>query len=147
MPGLCFTDETEQELEKVDGSISGLAAAGKIYSHLAALSAYSQSQFEGSFFGWCKHSGDHRVLSPKSFAMRESETTTTGNRSREARTFKIATEVDPSGKIFMEPHTKPLRTGHRQVPRIYFFDDTAGATKSVHVGFIGPHDLIENLNK
>lgn len=144
LPGLYFTDETPQDLDRIQDSPFGITAAKKIYRHLQALSAYSQSNFDGDFYMWCTTSGDNRVLSSNRVAMRESETIAASKRSRDARSFKVATEVDLSGRVFMEAHTKPINKGTSQVPRIYFHDDVKGPTKGIHIGFIGPHDLVEN---
>ena len=34
--------------------------------------------------------------------------------------------------------------GGNDIPRVYFHDDTRGDTRTVHVGFIGPHYLVKN---
>jgi hypothetical protein len=44
----------------------------------------------------------------------------------------------------MLAHIKSIQGGGMQIPRIYFHDDTKGKTGKVHIGFIGPHDLVPN---
>lgn len=44
----------------------------------------------------------------------------------------------------MESHLKISEGGGNLAPRVYFFDDTDGPTRMVHIGFVGPHDLVPN---
>ncbi|WP_255491855.1 MULTISPECIES: hypothetical protein [unclassified Actinotalea] len=44
----------------------------------------------------------------------------------------------------MESHLKISEGGGDIAPRVYFYDDTAGAIRKVHVGFVGPHYLVPN---
>ncbi len=46
----------------------------------------------------------------------------------------------------MEAHCKIAEGGGRLSPRVYFHDDTKGATGLVHVGFIGPHRYVRNAS-
>ncbi len=60
------------------------------------------------------------------------------------RVLPVSTEVDATGQILMLAHLKVAEGGGNLAPRIYFYDDTAGSTKKVHVGFVGPHYLMPN---
>ena len=41
---------------------------------------------------------------------------------------------------------KIVEGGGPLIPRLYFHDDTKGATGKIHVGFIGPHRYVENAS-
>jgi len=62
------------------------------------------------------------------------------------RSFPISREVHESGKRVMTAHIKIQAKGNELIPRLYFFDDTRGLTKKVHIGFIGPHYLVKHGN-
>jgi len=143
LQGLQVHPNAAQDLERIDERANGSLAAERIYKHLVALSAYSQSGGAG-FYTWCETSGDHRALAPKQISMSESETVSANPKYRNARVFDISKQVEPAGSLYMEAHTKPVIGGGMQVPRIYFQDDTKGRTGLVHIGFIGPHDLVPN---
>jgi len=76
--------------------------------------------------------------------MTESESIENNTKHTERRTFKVDTAVSPTGTIYMGAHLKVSRKGGSLAPRIYFYDDTNGPTKRVHIGFIGPHYLVPN---
>jgi hypothetical protein len=44
----------------------------------------------------------------------------------------------------MLAHLKIAEGGGHLAPRVYFHDDTGGATGKAHVGFVGPHYLVPN---
>ena len=48
------------------------------------------------------------------------------------------------GEITMLVHLKISEGGGNLAPRVYFYDDTNGPTKKVHVGLVGPHYLVPN---
>ena len=74
--------------------------------------------------------------------MVESETVNNSPKLRQARMFRISTDVSPSGTIYMQAHLKIATGGGNLAPRIYFhFDDEQCR---VHVGFFGPHKLVPN---
>ena len=60
------------------------------------------------------------------------------------RVLPVSTEVDLAGRVSMLAHLKIAEGGGNLAPRLYFYDDTAGATKKVHIGFVGPHYLMPN---
>ena len=73
--------------------------------------------------------------------MRESETVHNNERLKSQRILPVATELDPTGKIFMEAH---LKFGGTSAPRLYFFDDSKGVTGKIHIGGLDPHSRWEN---
>ena len=76
--------------------------------------------------------------------MSEGETVQNSDRLRRTRIFKIDPAVHDSGEILMLAHLKISEGGGNLAPRVYFHDDTNGATGMVHVGLIGPHSLVPN---
>ena len=119
----------------------------QIFKHLQSLDAYSREKgigFTGSFREWCKHSGNEHIISSLNIAMKESESVRNNQSLMAKRYLPIDKAVDSTGRILMEAHLKPTRGGGMQIPRIYFHDDTKGNTGKVHIGFIGPHDLMPN---
>ena len=80
----------------------------------------------------------------KKLAMNESETVRNNPELRSKRMLPVAKEVDATGTALMLSHLKVAEGGGNLAPRIYFYDDTAGATGKVHVGFVGPHYLMPN---
>lgn len=144
---LSIPEGVERDLERVDTARSALAWANTTWRGLNALAAYAQdvknSEHSGNFWTWCEKEALWPA-SQKSLAMSESESIENNAKQRERRTFKIDTAVSPSGMIYMGAHLKVSRKGGSLSPRIYFFDDTNGTTKQVHIGFIGPHYLVPN---
>ena len=76
--------------------------------------------------------------------MTESDLVQNSSRFSSKRMLPISTEVDESGSILMLSHLKIAEGGGNLAPRVYFHDDIGGATKKVHVGFVGPHYLMPN---
>ena len=76
--------------------------------------------------------------------MTESERVLNNSAQRAARYLPVDTAVSPAGRVEMLAHLKIAQGGGDNIPRIYFFDDTKGATGKVHVGFFGPHRYMEN---
>ena len=90
---------------------------------------------------WCDKSG---AWPKNKLAMSESDTVMQDERLRGQRRFKISTDAVEGGVVFMESHLKIQIGGANNIPRVYFHDDTEGKTKKFHIGFVGPHYLVEN---
>ena len=135
--------EAPRDIERMDQSPDAELWGQRMWAHLQSLNAYAAEAGPG-FKSWCETSGHPRVISAKFIAMTESETVCNNPRLRARRLLPVDTKVDPSGQIEMLAHIKSVQGGGMQIPRIYFHDDTKGATGMVHVGFIGPHDLMPN---
>ena len=139
----------EKELEDVDTAPNAFAWGNTAWNGLRALAEYSKDRSrgwdKGGFWEWCK---DGPALgwpaTKKKLAMKESESVHNNDKFRTARIFDIDEAVRPDGRIFMEAHLKIAEGGGRLAPRIYFYDDTNGATGKVHIGFVGPHYLVPN---
>lgn len=141
-------DGAVRELSRIDSAAESRAWGNNSWRGLRALSAYVAARaegFEGGFWAWCER-GEARAwpATTKKLAMVESETVRNNPRLVEVRCFPVSEEVDPSGRVFMESHLKISEGGGDLAPRVYFFDDTAGVTGKVHVGFVGPHFLVPN---
>ena len=135
------------EITRLDESADSELWAQRIYRHLQALDRYAMEkaeEFNGSFKEWCERSGSDYVLSLRFVAMTESDWVKKNERMRSCRQLPVDTGVASSGKIVMYAHLKTVQGGGTTIPRIYFHDDTMGATKKIHIGFIGPHDLMPN---
>jgi len=76
--------------------------------------------------------------------MTEGETVQNGDKLSRTRIFKVDRAVHASGEIVMLAHLKISEGGGRLAPRVYFYDDTSGPTRKVHVGLVGPHYLVPN---
>lgn len=76
--------------------------------------------------------------------MAEGQTVRTSGKIAETRKLPVDRKVKPSGQIEMVAHLKISEGGGDNIPRVYFHDDTRGASGKVHVGFVGPHRLMPN---
>lgn len=114
--------------------------SAKAWNGLRALDSYAAAArdgFNGSFYQHCSSDRPGAVNWPqKQFAASESDATM--NRWGEERIFPVPAEVERSERKEMQAHLK-LESKGSVSPRIYFFDDTKGATGQVIVGYIGPH--------
>jgi hypothetical protein len=146
---LAVPDSAIRELEDVDTAPTAFAWGNRTWGGLRALAAYAQDRAggwdNGGFWEWCA-SGPLLgwPATPKKLAMTEGETVQNNEKLRRARVFKVDPAADPAGEITMLAHLKVSEGGGPLAPRIYFHDDTGGATGKVHVGLIGPHSLVPN---
>lgn len=143
LPHLAIHPDAPRDIDRMDQSPHAELWGQRILNHLRALDAYAEAKGAG-FVTWCETSGHHRAISTKFISMTEGQTVSTSPRLRAHRLLPVDPAVDPSGHIEMPAHLKPVQGGGMQIPRIYFHDDTKGVTGKVHVGFIGPHDLMPN---
>ena len=121
--------------------------ARKALRAFEALQAYAEAKeggADGNFWTFCERTDSLSVVPTSWLAMQESDTTDQNPKFRALRTFEVDPEVDRSGRIYMPAHIK-LEKGGYPSPRIHFFDDTAGPTGRVHIGWLGPH--LDNLSK
>ncbi len=141
LPKLDIPDSALRDIERLDEAPESDLWAKRILKNLKALNAYAEERGPG-FKVWCDTSASPFALSSKFIASDESDTVK--NSLRATRTFAIDKRVTPAGRIEMFSHTKPVQGGGMQIPRIYYHDDSKGVTGRVHIGFIGPHDLVPN---
>ena len=136
-----------RDVDRMDESPDSELWARRVFRHLQALDAYAQekmSGFSGSFVQWCQTSGSEHKISTKFVSMTESDWVRSNPRCRACRVLPIDPRVAGSTEIEMFAHLKTVQGGGTTIPRIYFHDDTMGLTKKVHIGFVGPHDLMPN---
>jgi hypothetical protein len=136
-----FTGDLSETL-KLDDVDSG-SSAPRCWEYLQALDDYARAKYakvvEVNLMEYLKQTPQgFKTFSTHKFAPVESEQT--GNRKSllDARTFKVPTEVDPSGRILMESHLKVSRR-----IRIHFLDDTRVSGR-IYIGFIGNHLPLAN---
>jgi hypothetical protein len=150
LPNIEIHEQAPVEIEKLETPVNAGAWAKTLWRGLRALDAYASGQYSvpGGFFEWCRDSPSPCVWpeSNKKLAMRESDGVMNNQRLRSARLLPVDTTVDGSGRIEMVAHLKIAQGGGPLAPRVYFYDDTSGATKKVHVGYIGPHSNMPNLS-
>jgi hypothetical protein len=142
LPNIVFydIDKVKQGAELLDEH-SEPAFARKGWQVLSALNEFAEvnarGSFGGSFLDYCQSGEATNAIQPKWVRMKESETTDQNKRYRDARTFKVPKEVEPSGIVYMGAHVA-LEAGGYPAPRIHFHDDTR-ETGKVYVGWFGPH--------
>ena len=141
---LALHPEAARDIDRMDQSPDAELWGQRLLNHLRSLDAYAADKGPG-YQTWCETSGHPRVISPKFISMTESESVCTRPNLRRHRLLPVDQRVDASGQIEMFAHIKSVQGGGMQIPRIYFHDDTKGVTEKVHIGFIGPHDLMPNL--
>jgi hypothetical protein len=119
------------------------AWAAKAWDALRALDAFaaarSAGEFTGGFYDWCANATPGRLVIPAGMlSMRESQSVTARAKFSSARTFAVPEDVAPGGKVLMEAHVK-LRSVGYPAPRLYFHDDSGGATGKIVIGYLGAH--------
>lgn len=135
------------QLDALDDCVEASAWAETAWQGFQALAAYAQAEnFSGGFWEWCQHSGNPLAwrATPKKLAMSESESVKNNEKLRRTRILPVTTDLEPSGKLYMEAHLKVAEGGGARAPRIYFHDDTKGKSGRIHVGYFGPHSGVPN---
>jgi hypothetical protein len=146
---LVLPDSAVRELEDIDTAPSAFAWGNTTWRGLRALAAYAKDRAngwnKGGFWEWCAEGSPLSwPATSKKLSMTESETVQKNSKLRDTRIFKVASEINPNGQILMLAHLKIAEGGGHLAPRVYFHDDTGGATGKAHVGFVGPHYLVPN---
>ncbi|TFH72738.1 hypothetical protein [Cellulomonas sp. HD19AZ1] len=135
-------------LDGIDSAPNAYAWGNTAWRGLRALAAYARARAAGGpgdFWAWCQR-GEPLAwpATTKKLSMTESDTVQNSTKFTQSRTFRIDPEVVDGGRVVMLAHLKISEGGGNLAPRVYFFDDTDGSTKKVHVGFVGPHYLVPN---
>ena len=116
--------------------------AGRAWSAFQALNNYAQlkqaSAFEGSFLTYCKQAAGDFVIPDSWVAPTETKQTLANPEFKKQRTLPVSNDVDASGMMLMPEHIR-IEKGGTPSPRIYYYDDTRGATGKIHVGWFGDH--------
>ncbi len=142
--GVQIPDSALQGTDALNSAFSKELWIADTWKALNALHQYAttEHQFTGNFLRWCRDSGDPHVWFPNRVAMQESQTTM--SRYGDKRVFEIDQAIATSGQIEMQAHIQIQEGGGQHIPRLFFYDDTDGPTKKVHIGFLGPHNLVPN---
>ena len=145
---LVVHDDAPRDLDGINTAPQATAwgnTAWRGFRALAAFAAARSEGFAGNFYDWCR--SDPPMGWPatsKKLSMTESDTVQNNSGLSGKRVLPVSAEVDGTGRKLMLSHLKIAEGGGNLAPRIYFHDDTAGATRKVHVGFVGPHYLMPN---
>jgi len=145
---LVIPDDAVRELDGIDSAPNAYAWGNTAWRGLRALAAYAEARatgFPGDFWAWCER-GEPLAwpATSKKLSMTESQTVQNSAKFTASRTFRIDPRAVEGGRVVMLAHLKISEGGGNLAPRVYFFDDTDGATNKVHVGFVGPHYLVPN---
>ena len=140
---LVIPETAEREIGALDRLELAPIWAKDIGALFATMEKYARTResvgFEGNFLQWCDQQGGY--LATK-IAMTDSEPTLKNAQLRSTRVFAVSTDLDSSGLKLMVAHAKIQARGSGHIPRVFFYDDTRGKTKNIHIGFIGPHYLV-----
>ena len=141
-------DPALREIDTLDADEKAADWARELWKALRALNAYAEESefFQGGFWEWCEHSNSEHNLwpaTPKKLAMKESDTVRNDSRLWRMRRFLVDSKVSPNGYQHMEAHLKIAEGGGQHIPRLYFHDDAKGRTGQIHIGFLGPHRLVQ----
>ncbi|MCY3568152.1 MAG: hypothetical protein OXH38_05960 [Chloroflexi bacterium] len=141
-------DASLREIDTLDVDEKAADWARELWKALRALNAYAEESefFQGGFWEWCEHSNSEHNLwpaTPKKLAMSESDTVKNDSRLWRMRRFLVDAKVSPNGYQHMEAHLKIAEGGGQHIPRLYFHDDVKGRTGQIHIGFLGPHRLVQ----
>ncbi|GAA2183628.1 hypothetical protein GCM10009785_28010 [Brooklawnia cerclae] len=141
-------DSAPQDLDGINTAPQSTAWGNTIWRGFRALAAFAEARstgFAGSFYDWCKSDPPMGwPATPKKLSMTESTTVRNNSSLSDKRVLPVSTDVDSAGRVLMLSHLKIAEGGGNLAPRVYFYDDTTGLTKKIHVGFIGPHYLMPN---
>ncbi|MPY94611.1 MAG: hypothetical protein GEV08_16585 [Acidimicrobiia bacterium] len=138
-------DDAPRDIDELEATAKYQVWASAIWQGLLALHDYAAAKRMGmqppGFKLWCEQTG---AWPTSKLAMTESETVLNNDQLRNLRHFPISTDIAPSGRLHMFAHLKIQAGGGGNIPRLYFYDDTDGASQQIHVGFIGPHRYVRN---
>lgn len=128
-----------EELQKRD-SIGRYSNA--FWEYVKVLYDYVDARKDGFQGGVHQYLADERVPGRKCSLQRhastESETVLKNTAWSAERMLPVPSAVDASGSKRMDAHFKPT---HRDTvaPRMHYYDDTAGPTGKIYIGYIGKH--------
>lgn len=137
----------ERDIELLDRCPNSGSWADELARALSALESFAvfaaSTKQTTDFITWCGKTG---MYPDSKVAAHEGKSTKRDHELLSERLFPVATQVNPTGLIVMLAHIKIQMRGGGLIPRLYFFDDTRGVTAKVHVGFIGPHRLVQHAH-
>ena len=138
-------DGALRDVEVLEATAKGEIWASDTWKGLLALHNYASDNRRGvdtgGFYVWCQKGNG---WSEDKLTMKESDTVVQDRALGDKRIFPVDPAISATGTIEMEAHLKIQKGGGSNIPRLYFLDDSRGATGKIHVGFIGPHYLVPN---
>lgn len=146
---LALPEDARRDLAKLTTTPNASAWGNTAWRGLRALAGYARDRREGwdggGFWQWCE-SGRPGTwpATVKKLSMTESDSVVNSSRLYDARLFPVDERLGSEGRVHMVAHLKIAEGGGNLAPRVYFLDDTGGATGKIHVGFVGPHYLVPN---
>lgn len=146
---LSIPGSAPREFDRLDDALEAPVWAQKAWDGLRALETYAASGEPGGFVTWCqKGTSPYTWPATKArLSLGESDTVMGNPKLRQTREFEFVGAEGKVSKKIMQAHLKIAQGGGQNIPRIYFDDDTAGPTGKIHIGFIGPHDLVPNKGR
>lgn len=140
LPNLDIAD-TDQLVDELDSFPRSAIWGRKSWQALQALDAFAQmkldGEFDGNFYEFCKEGIADPGIPARWVAMRESESVDNDEKLKSARMFPIVQD-DEEADVYMCAHIKVDQVGN-PVPRIHFYDNCDGPTKTIHIGYFGKH--------
>lgn len=138
MPHVQLLDDVWESLERLRRHKHESQWIRRTWECLEALEAYAAAKEEQGadvlphFTAYLNWPGASTLVSVNLYCA--SEASLTGRRSRSLRMFYVPLV----GNMFMQEHFR-IGGSRSPAPRMHVYDDTAGSTAKVHVGYIGPH--------
>ena len=142
LPLVALCDKMDAKIHELAGNAKTPVWAARTWAIMLSLQDFAAARASGSGGANLRsHMAalPHPLFPPNQISVNESKMTAGNSKMRKERTFPVPVEVDPSGWVVMESHVRVDSGGKYPAPRLYFFDDTKGATGQVHVGYVGPH--------
>lgn len=136
-------DGARSAAAELDGDGKAGIWGAKAWRSFRALQRFAEwnrgGEGVGDFAYFSTHRDDHPECVPETWiAMQENEGVDLNPGYRGARTFKVPTEVNSEGCVYMPAHIK-IQAGKPPAPRVHFYDDTRGATGKIWIGYFGEH--------
>ena len=145
LDGVAIADGALVELDELETAPAAAAVIPKILKAVVALDAYAcdpRARLHQNFAYWCRNSGHRKAWYANQVVISEGAKVASDWRFLSDRFRRVAPALDASGRLAMQSHIR-ISTGHSgHSPRLYFYDDAAGKTGRVHIGFIGGHRYI-----
>ena len=136
-------ERAAQGILELDSVINAAVWARDLAQLFRSMESYatakSKNEFKGGYSQWVKTKGDYPDTK---IANNDSEQTRKSSALSGTRIFPVDKLVNQSGQMTMVAHAKIQMKGSGQIPRVYFYDYTGGKTRKIHIGFIGPHELV-----
>lgn len=142
LEGIAIEPSALEETDELEAAPEAPAMVPKICRALNALNAYALDARRGrhvDFAYWCRNSRNPLAWYANQVVISEGEKVSSDWRMLSDRYLPVSPVLREAGRITMQSHIK-ISTGRASMsPRLYFYDDSAGATGQVHVGFVGGH--------